>query len=99
LCARRWLHSSRSGALSEDDAALEARGHVSRTASGPFAREPQLARLLEEGLSLGYDLVSYQVADACTDCRHIDAITRDAEAQAGTWSPRRLPATPTPRSW
>jgi hypothetical protein len=69
-------------ALSEDDAALEARGHVSRTASGPFAREPQLARLLEEGLSLGYDLVSYQVADPCADCRHIEAITRDAEEQA-----------------
>jgi hypothetical protein len=69
-------------ALSEDDAALEARGFVSRTASGPFAREPQLARLLEEGLSLGYDLVRYQVADPCSDCRHVEAITRDAEEQA-----------------
>jgi hypothetical protein len=69
-------------ALEEDDAALEARGYVSHTVSGPFAREPQLARLLEEGLSLGYDLVSYQVADPCTDCRHVEAITRDAEEQA-----------------
>jgi hypothetical protein len=69
-------------ALREEDAALEARGHVWRSASGPFAREPQLARLLQDGLSLGYDLVSYEVAEPCRDCRHIDAITQSAGEQA-----------------
>jgi hypothetical protein len=69
-------------ALEEDDAALEARGHVSRSESGEFTREPQMARLLEDGMGLGYDIVSFEVADPCTDCRHVQAITLHAEEQA-----------------
>jgi hypothetical protein len=69
-------------ALEEDDAALEARGYVSRSQSGHFTREPQLARLLEDGMRLGYDIVSYEVADHCTDCGYVEAIDRHAEQQA-----------------
>lgn len=69
-------------ALEEDDAALEARGYVSRSESGEFAREPQMARLLEEGMGLGYDIVSFPVANPCTDCRHVQAITQHSEEQA-----------------
>jgi hypothetical protein len=69
-------------ALEEDDAVLEARGHVSRSESGEFTREPQMARLLEEGMGLGYDIVSFQAANPCTDCRHVQAITQNSAEQA-----------------
>lgn len=69
-------------ALEEDDAALEARGHVSRSESGLFTREPQMAGLIEDGLELGYDVVSYQVADRCSDCGILEAINRHSEEQA-----------------
>lgn len=69
-------------ALEEDDAALEARGHVSKAASGVLVREPQMSRLLDDGIRLGYDIVSYDVADRCTDCRYIEAIEQHAAEQA-----------------
>ncbi|HTV21737.1 MAG TPA: hypothetical protein VMG12_23770 [Polyangiaceae bacterium] len=69
-------------ALEEDDAALEARGFVSKTASGALMREPQMARLVEDGLALGYDLVSFDVAGRCTDCRLIEAIEQYSAEQA-----------------
>jgi hypothetical protein len=69
-------------ALEEDDAALEARGHVSKTASGTLMREPQMSRLIDDGLRLGYDIVSYEVADRCADCRYIEAIEQHASQQA-----------------
>jgi hypothetical protein len=69
-------------ALVEDDAAFEARGHVSRRESGEFTREPQMARMLGDGLELGYDIVSFEVADPCTDCRQVQAIALHAEEQA-----------------
>ncbi len=69
-------------ALEEDDATLVARGYVSRSQSGHFTREPQLARLIEDGIAQGYRLVSYDVADRCTDCGPLEAINRQAEQQA-----------------
>ncbi len=69
-------------ALEEEGVALEARGHVSRSESGKFTREPQLARLLADGMELGYDIVSYDVADECTNCRRVEEIRLQAEQQA-----------------
>lgn len=69
-------------ALEEDDAALEARGHVSKTASGVLMREPQMSRLIDDGIQLGYDIVSFDVADRCTDCRYVQAIEEHAAEQA-----------------
>jgi hypothetical protein len=69
-------------ALVEDDAALEARGHVSKAESGVFMREPQMSRLIDDGIRLGYDIVGYEVADRCTDCRHVAAIMQHAAQQA-----------------
>jgi hypothetical protein len=69
-------------ALEEDDAAFEARGFVSRSESGVFTREPQMAGLLSDALGLGYDIVSYDVADKCTDCAYIEALTRYSDQQA-----------------
>jgi hypothetical protein len=69
-------------ALEEDDAALEARGFVSRSESGELTREPQMARLIAEATQRGYDIVSYEVADRCSDCRHLEAIKMYAEQQA-----------------
>lgn len=68
--------------LAEDDAALEARGYVSRSESGLFTREPQLAGLLADGMSLGFDIVSYDVGERCTDCGILESINRHGEEQA-----------------
>jgi hypothetical protein len=69
-------------ALEEDDTALKARGYVSRSQSGLFTREPQMARLLDDGMRLGYHIVSYQIANPCADCPHLEAIVEHAEEQA-----------------
>jgi len=69
-------------ALTEDDAALEARGRVSRAESGVLTRDAQLGRLVDDGIRLGYDLVSYEVAERCTDCGYLQAIRQHAEEQA-----------------
>lgn len=68
--------------LEEDAAALAARGFVSRSASGPFAREPQLAGLIEDGLRLGFTTVSLPAGDLCTDCTAVQAFSRNAEPKA-----------------
>jgi hypothetical protein len=68
--------------LEEDGAALTARGYVSRSQSGPYTREPQLARLLEDALALGYQIVNYDVSDHCLTCSYQDDINAHAEQQA-----------------
>jgi hypothetical protein len=68
--------------LEEDGAALTARGYVSRSQSGPYTREPQLARLLEDALSLGYQVVDYDVSDHCLTCSYQEDINAHAEQQA-----------------
>ncbi len=69
-------------ALGEDDAALEARNFVSRSESGLYTREPQMAGLLEDAMALGYDVVSYDVPDPCTGCAYVEALTQKSDAQA-----------------
>jgi hypothetical protein len=69
-------------ALGEDGAALAARGHVSRTESGPYVREPQFAGLIEEGLSLGFTPVGLPSAELCTDCTPVQAFSQNAEPKA-----------------
>lgn len=70
-------------ALEEPSADLIARGHVSRTRSGVFMREPQLARLVEEGLALGFTPVSFPFAgDLCTNCGVIQRFSEFSEQKA-----------------
>ncbi|HVZ34115.1 MAG TPA: hypothetical protein VG963_16930, partial [Polyangiaceae bacterium] len=68
--------------LEEDAAALTARGYVSRSQSGPYTREPQLARLIQDGLARGYQLVNYDVSDHCLTCTYEQDISAHAEQQA-----------------
>jgi hypothetical protein len=69
-------------ALEEDAAALAARGYVSRTASGPYLREPQLAGLINDGLELGYTPVRVTSSPLCTDCTPVEAFREDLDAIA-----------------
>jgi hypothetical protein len=81
-------------ALGEDAAALVARGYVSRTQSGPFAREPQMARLLEDGLRLGFDIVNFDVSDHCLTCAYTDEMRDHGEEQARNLVARTLGVDP-----
>jgi len=81
-------------ALAEDGAALKARGHVSRTQSGPFAREPQMARFLEDGLRLGFEIVNYDVSNPCLTCAYTDEIREHGEEQASNLVARTLGVNP-----
>lgn len=69
-------------ALEEDGAALAARGTVSKTASGPYMREPQLAHLVEEGIELGYTPVRITADPLCADCSPIEAFGENVEGAA-----------------
>lgn len=69
-------------ALEESGAALAQRGHVSRTQSGPFSREPQLAGLVEEALRLGFEPLELPHTEFCTDCPLNLALGADARARA-----------------
>jgi hypothetical protein len=69
-------------ALEEDGAALAARGHVSKTASGPYLREPQFARLVDEGLELGYTPLRITSDPICRDCSPIEAFAANLEPSA-----------------
>jgi hypothetical protein len=68
--------------LEESGEALQARGYVSRTASGRFLREPQLAGLVEDGLRLGFIPAGLPNGDFCTECPLAIALGNDARAQA-----------------
>jgi hypothetical protein len=81
-------------ALEEDDAALEARGFVSRSESGELTREPQMVRLIADATQRGYEIVSYEVADRCSDCRHLEAIKMHAQQQAGNLVAKTLAIDP-----
>jgi hypothetical protein len=81
-------------ALAEDAAALKARGRVSRAQSGPFAREPQMARLLEEAMRLGLDIVNYDVSDHCLTCAYTDEIRDHGQEQATNLVARTLGVDP-----
>jgi hypothetical protein len=81
-------------AMAEDDASLEARGHVSKTASGVLMREPQMSRLVDDGIRLGYDIVRYDVADHCTDCRYVEAIEQHAAEQAANLTAKTFAVDP-----
>ena len=70
-------------ALAEPAAALKARGHVSRTESGPLMREPQHGRLVDDALQLGFEIVDYDVSDHCATCSYTDEMRDHAEQQAG----------------
>lgn len=69
-------------ALEEDGAALAARGYVSRTASGPYLREPQFARMVEESLELGFTPVRITAEPLCRECSPIEAFSRNIEQAA-----------------
>jgi hypothetical protein len=69
-------------ALEEDADALAARGYVSRSTSGPYLREPQFARLIDDGLELGYTPVRITAEPLCTDCAPIEAFRADLEPTA-----------------
>lgn len=69
-------------ALEEDDAALEARGYVSKAESGVLMREPQMSRLVDEGLSLGYDIVSFGIGARDARGRLLEQIRENAAQQA-----------------
>ncbi len=69
-------------ALEESGAALAQRGHVSRTQSGRFLREPQLAGLVTDALALGFVPVDLPHTELCTDCPLNLALGADARAQA-----------------
>jgi hypothetical protein len=81
-------------ALAEDAAALKARGYVSRTQSGPFAREPQMARLLQEGLQMGFNIVNYGVSEPCLSCGYVEEIIEHADEQATKLVERTLGVDP-----
>ena len=69
-------------ALGEDAAALRQRGYVSRSRSGPFLREPQLAGMLEDGLALGFIPVALPADELCSDCTLVEALSQSSEAKA-----------------
>ena len=81
-------------ALAEPAAALKARGHVSLTESGPLMREPQHARLVEDALKLGFELVDYDVSDHCETCSYTDEMRDHAEQQAANLVSRSLALDP-----
>ncbi len=68
--------------LEEDAAALTARGYVSRTTSGAALREPQMARLIEDGLALEFQLVNFDVGQRCEACGFVETINERADRQA-----------------
>jgi hypothetical protein len=81
-------------ALAEPAAALTARGHVSRTESGPLMREPQHARLVDDALKLGFEIVDYDVADHCETCSYTDEMREHAARQATNLVSRTLGVDP-----
>lgn len=81
-------------ALAEPAAALKARGYVSRTQSGPLMREPQHARLVDDALKLGFEIVDYDVGDHCETCSYTDEMRDHAEQQATTLVSRTLGVDP-----
>ncbi|HEU4578642.1 MAG TPA: hypothetical protein VFS67_10325 [Polyangiaceae bacterium] len=80
--------------LAEPAAALQARGYVSRTESGPLMREPQHARLVDEALQLGFEIVDYDVRDHCETCSYTDELRDHAEQQAANLVSRTLGVDP-----
>ncbi len=80
--------------LEESGEALQARGYVSRTASGRFLREPQLAGLVEDGLRLGFTPVGLPNSEFCTECPLAIALGTDARAQATSLEEQILNADP-----
>lgn len=69
--------------LEETGEALAARGFVSRTQSGRFLREPQLAGLVEDGLRLGFVPTGLPHTEFCADCPSLNvALGTDARVQA-----------------
>jgi len=70
-------------ALEESGEALTQRGFVSRTQSGRFMREPQLAGLAEDGLRLGFIPIGLPpTADLCTTCPLGETLSSNARAKA-----------------
>jgi hypothetical protein len=81
-------------ALAEPASALQARGHVSRSESGPLMREPQHARLVDDALKLGFEIVDYDVSDHCQTCSYTDEMRDHAEQQATNLVSRTLGVDP-----
>jgi hypothetical protein len=81
-------------ALAEPAAALKGRGHVSRSQSGPLMREPQHARLVDDALKLGFEIVDYDVSDHCETCSYTDEMRDHAEQQATNLVARTLGVDP-----
>lgn len=69
-------------ALAEPASALIQRGYVSKTASGPTLREPQLAGLVEDAMALGFTPVSLPPDTFCGECTQAQAFSRNAEPKA-----------------
>ena len=70
-------------ALAEEGAALVARGHVSRTESGVYLREPQFAGMVDDALRLGFTPISFPVPDTCgPSCTPVQAFSANSEEKA-----------------
>lgn len=52
-------------ALEESSEQFASRGFVSRTQSGPFLREPRMARLVKEAQALGFAIVGFPAESPC----------------------------------
>lgn len=81
-------------ALAEGAEALRQRGYVSRSRSGPFVREPQLAGILEDGLALGFTPVALPADELCSDCTLIEALSQSSEAKADSLIAQTLAVNP-----
>jgi hypothetical protein len=81
-------------ALEESGQALAERGFVSRTQSGRFMREPQLAGLVEEGLALGFVPVGLPTGELCTDCSLNVTLGANARARATSLEEQTLNVDP-----
>jgi hypothetical protein len=81
-------------ALEESGQALAERGFVSRTQSGRFMREPQLAGLVEDGMDLGLVPIGFAPYDLCTDCALGQALGTDARARATSLEEQTLNVDP-----
>jgi hypothetical protein len=81
-------------ALAEPASALAERGYVSRTASGPALREPQLAGLVEDALELGYTPISLPPDSFCSQCTPAEALSQSAEPKADSLIEQTLDVDP-----
>ena len=67
--------------LGEETEAINARGFVTRN-TGWYSAEPQMARLINDALRLGFKVVRYEARNFCSSCTQDDQIDQREEEQA-----------------